>query len=144
MNDSNLDAIAWMSRLETQFRDKFRIRPDDFRHTYKIFYSRLHRFPIIFLGTNPAGSPQGGNLDASNSCTESMRASPSRRIEVTTDRVASNLQIPLASSGDMLRPLVTKVIGIDVPINLLNPSATPEPLQIPMWRPARLGQARCI
>ena len=56
-----------MDGLERDFRCEFQIPSSDWRNSYKIFFSRVHVRPVLFLGTNPAGDPSGGNLDASSS-----------------------------------------------------------------------------
>jgi hypothetical protein len=53
-----------MRELDRQFRMTSGLND---RRYYKIFYSRLHRFPLLVLGQNPGGETDGTDLVASES-----------------------------------------------------------------------------
>jgi hypothetical protein len=57
-------ALVDMPALDAEFRAGSGISE---RRFYKIFYSHIHRFPLLVLGLNPGGETDGPDLSASDS-----------------------------------------------------------------------------
>ena len=62
------DDIEFMKSVEDEYQRQSGLTS---RRYYKLFYSRVHRFPLLVLGLNPGGKSDGTDLRASDSFFES-------------------------------------------------------------------------